>query len=138
MGAYEVGRLIFDLRKESGLAKEFGGNPEVVMERYRLTEEEKKAFRNKDIKFIYQLGVNPYLIIGAGGPLGLERAELLLALADAGPHPTERTTTYPGPSPAVHERLKKMAAGAVKAYPSQMTASGTVSTTSAQKSGQRP
>ncbi len=124
MGAFEVGRLIFDLRKDEHLAQEFRANRDGVMERYGLTQEEKKAIHNKDIKFIYQLGVNPYLVIGAGGYLGLSRAELILALADAGPHPTERTTTYPGPSPVVTERLEKMAAGAGPSYPSQMTASG--------------
>jgi len=124
MGAYEVGRLIFDLRKDEHLAEEFRANRDGVLERYRLTQEEKKAIRNKDVKFIYQLGVNPYLIIGAGGCLGLSRVELILALAGAGPHPTERTTTYPGPSPAVTEELKKMAAGAGPAHPSQMKPSG--------------
>ena len=124
MGAFEVGRLIFDLRKDEHLAQEFRTNRDGMMERYGLTQEEKKAIHNKDIKFIYQLGVNPYLVIGAGGYLGLSRAELILALADAGPHPTERTTTYPGPSPVVTERLEKMAAGSGPSYPSQMTASG--------------
>lgn len=111
MGAYEVGRLIFDLRKDAHLAEKFRVNKDSVMEQYALTAEEKQAVHNKDIEFIYQLGVNPYLIIGAGAYLGLSRPELILALADAGAHPTERTTTYPGPASAVTEQLKKMAAG---------------------------
>ena len=122
MGAYEVGRLIFDLRKDGQLAAEFRTNRDGVMERYGLTAEERAAVRNKDVKFIYRLGVNPYLIIGAGGFLGMSRAELILALADAGAHPTESTTTYPGPVPAVVDHLKKIAAGAGE--PSQTNASG--------------
>ena len=111
MGAYEVGRLIFELRKDARLAEQFGADKDSVMEKYGLTDKEKQAVRNQDIKFIYQLGVNPYLIIGAGAYLGLSRPELILALADAGAHPTERTTNYPGPAPAVTEQLKKIAAG---------------------------
>jgi Aromatic-ring-opening dioxygenase LigAB, LigA subunit len=111
MSAYEVGRLIFDLRKDRNLAEQFRASNDGVMEKYGLTPAEKQAVHNKDIKFIYQLGVNPYLIIGAGAYLGLSRAELILALADAGAHPTERTTSYPGPLPTVTEDLKRMAAG---------------------------
>jgi len=111
MGAYEVGKLFFDMRRDERLAEEFRTNLDAVMERYGFTEEEKHAVRKKDMKFLYRLGVNPYLVLGAGGPLGVGRNELLLGIADAGPHPTERTTAYPGPSPAVHAMLKKRDAG---------------------------
>ena len=107
MGAYEVGKLFFDMKHDKRLAEQFRTNLEDVMQRYRFTDEEKDAIRKKDAKFIYELGVNPYLVLGWSGPLGLDRSELLLSIADAGPHPTERTTAYPGPSPAVHEMLRK-------------------------------
>jgi len=107
MGAYEVGKLFFDMKHDKQLAGEFRTNQEEVMTRYGFAEEEKDAIRKKDAKFIYELGVNPYLVLGWSGPLGLDRSELLLSIADAGPHPTERTTAYPGPSPAVHEMLRK-------------------------------
>ena len=107
MGAYEVGKLFFDMKHDRRLAEEFRSNPDAVMERYGFTGEEKQAIRKKDVKFIYRLGVNPYLVLGWSGPLALDRSELLLSIADAGPHPTERTTAYPGPSPAVHEMLRK-------------------------------
>lgn len=107
MGAYEVGKLLFDMKHDERLAKEFRANREEVMERYAFSEEEKDAIRKKDARFLYTLGVNPYLVLGWSGPLGLDRSELLLSIADAGPHPTEKTTAYPGPSPAVHEMLKK-------------------------------
>ncbi len=107
MGAYEVGKLFFDMKHDKQLAAQFRTNLEDVMQRYGFTEEEKDAIRKKDAKFIYKLGVNPYLVLGWSGPLELDRSELLLSIADAGPHPTERTTAYPGPSPAVHEMLRK-------------------------------
>jgi len=107
MGAYEVGRLIFELRKDALLAEQFRADKDIVMEQYGLSEREKQAVRDQDIEFIYQLGVNPYLVIGAGSYLGLSRPALILALADAGAHPTEQTTNYPGPEPAVTEQLKK-------------------------------
>ena len=107
MGAYEVGKLFFDMKHDQRLAGEFRTDPEAVMERYRFTEEEKDAIRKKDMRFIYKLGVNPYLVLGWSGPLGVDRSLYLLSIADVGPHPTERTTAYPGPSPPVHEMLKK-------------------------------
>jgi hypothetical protein len=103
--------MIFELRKDARLAEQFRADKDSVMEKYGLTDKEKQAVHNQDIKFIYQLGVNPYLIIGAGAYLGLSRPELILGLADAGAHPTERTTNYPGPAPAVTEQLKNMVAG---------------------------
>ena len=125
MGAYEVGRLIFELRKDALLAEQFRTDKDGVMEQYGLSEKEKRAVHDQDIKFIYQLGVNPYLIIGAGAYLGLSRPELILALADAGAHPTERTTNYPGPKPAVTEQLKKMAAGMGASHVSQRRGAAT-------------
>ena len=122
MGAYEVGRLIFELRKDALLAEQFRADKDGVMEQYGLSEREKQAVRDQDIEFIYQLGVNPYLVIGAGSYLSLSRPALILALADAGAHPTERTTNYPGPEPAVTEQLKKMATGMGAAKASQQGA----------------
>lgn len=108
MGAYEVGKLFFDMKRDRGLAEEFRANPDAVMERYRFTEAEKDAIRKKDVKFIYRLGVNPYLVLGWCGPLGVGRREFLERLADAGPHPTEQTTAYPGPSPKVYELASRI------------------------------
>ena len=136
MGAYEVGRLIFELRKDALLAEQFRADKDGVMEHYGLTEREKQAVHDQDIKFIYHLGVNPYLIIGAGAYLGLSRPALILALADAGAHPTERTTNYPGPEPAVTEQLKKMAAGMGASHASQRGGAATkkqIDTTKAAK-----
>ena len=136
MGAYEVGRLIFDLRKNALLAEQFRADKDGVMEQYGLSEREKQAVRDQDIKFIYRLGVNPYLVSGAGSHLGLSRPALILALADAGAHPTERTTNYPGPEPAVTEQLKKMAAGMGVSHASQRGGAATkkqIDTTKAAK-----
>lgn len=108
MGAYEVGKVLFDMKHDRGLAEEFRTNPDAVMERYRFTDAEKDAIRSGDVKFIYQLGVNPYLVLGWCEPLSVGRREFLERLADAGSHPTERTTAYPGPSPKVRELTNKI------------------------------
>lgn len=107
MGAYQVGRMVWEISREPALAEQFRRDSEALMERFRLTEEEKQAIRNKDIRFLYELGVNPYQIIGPVPRLfGMSQAEMIAAIADAPPHPECPTTDFPGPLRDPQGRLR--------------------------------
>jgi hypothetical protein len=55
-------RLLFDMRRDPQLLKRFKDDLEAVMEEYGLTDDEKSAFRSRDLGRLAQLGVHPYMI----------------------------------------------------------------------------
>ena len=56
-GAYQVGRFIFEISRDPQLLEQFQVDLDPLMEHYRLTEEEKRAIRDKE-------KVQPDVIIG--------------------------------------------------------------------------
>jgi len=55
-------RLIFEVRRDGAMLQRFRGDPEAVMEEYRLTEAERRAWRECDLKRLAELGVHPYFL----------------------------------------------------------------------------
>ena len=55
-------RMIFDVRRDPALYTNFADNFETVMENYGLSEDERQAFRDIDIKRLGELGVHPYFL----------------------------------------------------------------------------
>jgi len=55
-------RMVFDVRRDMALYQSFRQNLEPVMEKYGLGEEEREAFRAKDLKKLGELGVHPYFL----------------------------------------------------------------------------
>ena len=68
---YRSGKLFFDLSKNMQLMGRWMNEREAVMDEYKLTHQEKEAVRNKDSRALYDLGMNPYLLIGAARFLGI-------------------------------------------------------------------
>jgi hypothetical protein len=78
------------------------------MDRFRLEEADKQALLNKDIKYLYQIGVNPYVLIMGAMMIGINPGgadvgatgigNFAAALGDAGPHPELPTVSFPGPA----------------------------------------
>lgn len=55
-------RLIFEVRRDAAKLQRFRGDPEAVMAEYRLTEAERRAWRDCDLKRLAELGVHPYFL----------------------------------------------------------------------------
>ncbi|MBI05239.1 MAG: hypothetical protein CMI96_05415 [Pelagibacteraceae bacterium] len=55
-------RMIFDVRRDPALYTDFFNNFESIMESYQLSNEERQAFRDLDIKKLGELGVHPYFL----------------------------------------------------------------------------
>lgn len=55
-------RMIFELRRDMALFRRFRQNMEPAFEEYGLSETEKEAFRNIDIRKLAELGVHPYFL----------------------------------------------------------------------------
>lgn len=98
MSVYQVGKLVFDLNRQPALVEQFQKEPEPFLERYRLSDEEKKAIRDKDLRFLYELGLNPYLVMGMARLLKIENRDYIAAIAGAKPHPDLKTVSFPGPA----------------------------------------
>lgn len=107
MSAYGVGKLFFEIGRNPQLIQQFQQDPDSVMERYDLTEEEKAALRNKDMRYLYKIGVNPYQLIGAVRLLGVPMGKFFEDIADAGPHPELATVSFPGPAPGIEEVMRR-------------------------------
>lgn len=59
MGDYQMNKLLFETGRQH---KSVESMPDDVMDRYALTAEEREALRAGDIKRLYELGANPYLL----------------------------------------------------------------------------
>ena len=55
-------RMIFEVRRKPQLFRDFTNNFEEIMESYGLSEDERQAFRDLDIKRLGALGVHPYFL----------------------------------------------------------------------------
>lgn len=54
--------MIFDVRRDQAKYQRFRGDLEGVMAEYRLTPEERRAWRAGDIRRLGELGVHPYFL----------------------------------------------------------------------------
>jgi hypothetical protein len=55
-------RLLFELRRDKRLLDRFQTDMEGMMTEYRLSEEEKQVWRDRDIKRLSEMGVHPYMV----------------------------------------------------------------------------
>ena len=54
--------MIFEVRRDMRLFQRFRQDMEAVFEEYGLSETEKQAFRDVDIRKLAELGVHPYFL----------------------------------------------------------------------------
>lgn len=55
-------KMIFEVRRDAGLRERFRNDLEGLMRDYRLSDEEKAAFRAIDIRKLGDMGVHPYFL----------------------------------------------------------------------------
>lgn len=55
-------RMIFEVRRDPAKFSGFSENLEAVMAEYGLSREERRAFRERDLKRLGELGVHPYFL----------------------------------------------------------------------------
>jgi hypothetical protein len=68
MSRYQIDKLLRDLRRDDALAERFRTNAETVMDGYKLEVEERNLLKHWEIRKLYDLGVNPLLLLLAHGP----------------------------------------------------------------------
>ena len=70
---YGLHRLLWELRREPALAERFRRDPEAVADLYEITGPERTALINRDFRFLFGRGVNPYLLYFCALQIGVSR-----------------------------------------------------------------
>ncbi len=55
-------RMVFEVRRDIALVRRFRQNIEPFLEQYGLTEDEKAAWRDEDLRRLGELGMHPYFL----------------------------------------------------------------------------
>ncbi|HEY3263231.1 MAG TPA: hypothetical protein VGJ95_23655 [Pseudonocardiaceae bacterium] len=76
MSLYQLHRCVYDWVRAGEVVSTAGGGRESFdASGYELTDEERKAFENRDVAALYQLGVHPVLINRFARAAGFARDE---------------------------------------------------------------
>ncbi len=70
---YGLHKLLWELRRDPALAEQFRADPAGVTSRYGLTGPEQDAMVNRDFRYLYGQGVNPYLLYFCALQIGVSR-----------------------------------------------------------------
>ncbi len=63
MSLYQVNKLLRDVNMSLELAQRCQTEPEAVLARYSLTEEEQAAIKEWRVRTLYDMGANPLLLL---------------------------------------------------------------------------
>lgn len=72
MSLYHLQKFLYVLNREEGAQQQYLENPDGLIEKYDLTDEERGALRNGDIGLLYVLGVNGQILMHFAAFLGIE------------------------------------------------------------------
>jgi len=77
---YYTQKLLYQLNRDPLVQRRLRDDFEGLLAEYDLTEEERSAFRARDVGLLYVLGVNGQLLMHYGALIGLEWSEYLEAM----------------------------------------------------------
>jgi len=78
MSLYQLHRCVFDYLRAGETS---GTAPDFDVNRYDLTDEERKSVESKDIAALYQMGLHPVLLNGYCRAIGYNRSDYRAILA---------------------------------------------------------
>ena len=93
MSLYQMQQCLFDYLRSMENAAEGTPRPELSVEGYDLTEEERTALVNGDVTAFYEAGTHPVIINGYCRAMGYKRADYRPLLARAA-NETKRKTRW--------------------------------------------
>jgi protocatechuate 4,5-dioxygenase alpha chain len=77
MSLYQVQRLFFDIHNDLDLRENYLSNPEEIAKPYDLSDTERSAVLSRDIRGLYRMGVNPWLLFQFAHMVGIQNDEYL-------------------------------------------------------------
>ncbi len=72
MSVYQVTKLLHEVSRDRHLAERLATTPDEVFSAYRLSEEEANAIRQRQLRKLYEWGVNPYVLVKGAIALGID------------------------------------------------------------------
>jgi hypothetical protein len=63
MSLYQVNKLLRDINRSLELARRCQSDPEVVLQQYDLTPDEREAITDWRVRKLYDMGANPLLLL---------------------------------------------------------------------------
>jgi hypothetical protein len=84
MSLIQVSRFLYDLGTDPKLREEFHAEPEKSLERYALTDGEKRAVANVAVGELYRMGVHPLLLMQAAVVFRMPLPEFLERMSRPG------------------------------------------------------
>ena len=82
MSLYTLSKLLFELNRDESLKAAFLADPETVVGRYRLDDEERAAVLGPDIGLLYVLGINGQILMHYAALCGIEWSDYLQRMRD--------------------------------------------------------
>jgi hypothetical protein len=70
MSHYQVSKLLRDITRNTDLAKRCRSSIDSVFDDYQLDEQEKTALKNWHLRTLYDMGINPLLLLTSSMALG--------------------------------------------------------------------
>jgi hypothetical protein len=63
MSVYNANKLLRDINRSVELARRCASGFDEILDRYDLTPEEREALKDWDVRKLYEMGVNPFLLM---------------------------------------------------------------------------
>ena len=82
MSLYQLQKFLYDINRDAGLQAEYRTQPQALLGRYELTDEERAALLAGDVGLIYVLGANGQLLMHFAAFLGLSWPAYIQAMRD--------------------------------------------------------
>jgi hypothetical protein len=83
MSLYALQKLLYELNRDPRVQQEFAAERDVLLTRYRLSDEEADAVRSDDVGLLYILGVNGQILMHFAAWRGLAWDEYIQSMKDA-------------------------------------------------------
>ena len=82
MSLYQLNKFLRDLSRSSDFVRRCQSSPESVVDEYELTALEKHALADWQIKALYDMGVNPLLLLTSSMAMGKDMRSYVAALKE--------------------------------------------------------
>ena len=80
MSLYQVNKLLRDMNCSMELANRCQSDPEAVLQRYELTAEEQEAIKGWQVRKLYDMGANPFLLLVSSMAAGKDMRAYVAAM----------------------------------------------------------
>ena len=96
MSQYQVSRLLRDIARDAEIARRCRTELPAVLNNYKLEDAEKEAVKNWSVRALYDMGINPLLLLTSSMAMGTDIRTYTSALNEKRQSMSSRYRTFPG------------------------------------------